>query len=107
MPPSARVLAVIAALVFLARAADAATPPLPRDWIDARTGHRVIRLSPDTGGGSLYFHQRSYTPEGDKVVLRTRDGIVAVDLRTLGVSTPKSELILADATPIATAWRTR
>jgi oligogalacturonide lyase len=94
-----------AALLALSSAALAAA--LPSDWIDARTGHRVIRLSPDTGGSSLYFHQRSYTPEGDKIVIRTREGIVAVDLTTLGRSPPKSELILAHASPIATAWRTR
>ena len=41
---------------------------------DAQTGHRVIRLSPDSGGGSLYFHQRGYTPEGDKVTIRPLAG---------------------------------
>ena len=87
-------------------AADAATPP-PSDWIDAKTGHRVIRLSPDTGGTSLYFHQHSYTPEGDKLVIRGAGGIATVDISKLGVSPPKFELLLPDATPIATAWRTR
>ncbi|NBW88077.1 MAG: oligogalacturonate lyase, partial [Planctomycetia bacterium] len=85
----------------------AAEAPPPADWIDARTGHRVIRLSPDTGGGSLYFHQRAYTPEGDKVILRTREGIMAVDLSRLGREAPRRELILPEASPIATAWRTR
>ena len=87
--------------------AAASAAPLPSDWIDPQTGHRVIRLSPDTGGGSLYFHQRSYTPEGDRIVLRTRAGITAVDLTTLGRTPPASELILANESPIATAWRTR
>ncbi len=91
----------------LASATSALAAPLPADWIDPQTGHRIIRLSPDSGGGSLYFHQRSYTPEGDKIVLRTREGIVAVDLTTLGRTPPKAELILANASPIATAWRTR
>ncbi len=84
-----------------------AAETLPRDWTDPKTGHRVIRISPDTGGANLYFHQRSYTPEGDKIVLRTNAGIVAVDLRTLGTTPPVSELILAGAAPIATAWRSR
>src|SRR5205814_948514 len=53
------------------------------------------------------FHQHGYTPEGDKIVLRTREGIVAVDLSTLGKAPPKSEVLLADASPIATAWRSR
>jgi oligogalacturonide lyase len=80
---------------------------LRRDWIDPQTGHRIIRLSPDTGGSSLYFHQHSYTPEGDKLILRGTGGIATVDLTTLGVSPPKFELVLPNATPIATAWRTR
>lgn len=77
------------------------------DWIDAATGHRVIRLSPDTGGSSLYFHQHSFTPEGDKVILRGAGGIVAVDISALGKTPPKYEVVLADTAPIATAWRTR
>jgi oligogalacturonide lyase len=88
----------------LARAADA---PPPSDWVDPRTGHRVIRLSPDSGGGSLYFHQRAYTPEGDKVLLRTREGIMAVDISRLGREAPRREVVLAEASPIAMAWRTR
>ena len=86
-------------------AADA--PPPPRDWIDSETGHRVIRLSPDTGGTSLYFHQNAYTPEGDKVILQTPQGIAAVDLSTLGRSPPKVEVIAPGVRAIATAWRTR
>jgi len=84
-----------------------AAETLPADWIDPQTGHRIIRLSPDSGGGSLYFHQRSYTPEGDKVVLRTRDGIAVVDLKRLGQTPPQPEMILANASPIAMAWGTR
>src|SRR4051812_31175447 len=108
MPLFTRFLFLAAA--FRLGAAAAETPadnPLPRDWVDAKTGHRIIRLSPDSGGSSLYFHQRSYTPEGDKIVIRTREGIVAIDLKTLGVSPPQSEVVLANAAPIATAWRTR
>ncbi len=82
-------------------------PPPPRDWIDEKTGHRIIRLSPDEGGGSLYFHQHAFTPEGDKVVLRTRAGIVSIDITQLGTAPVKPELVLADASPITTAWRTR
>ena len=95
---------MLGSLVPRAHAVDA---PPPSDWIDPRTGHRVIRLSPDTGGGSLYFHQQAYTPEGDKVILRTREGIMAVDISRLGREAPRRELILADASPIAMAWRSR
>ena len=80
--------------------------PPPRDWIDAKTGHRVIRLSPDAGAGSLYFHQNALTPEGDKVILRGRQGTLVVDISKLGLEQPKPEL-LTSAPPITTAWRTR
>src|SRR5215471_8513044 len=60
----------------------AQTPPA--DWIDRATGHRVIRLSGDDGGSSLYFHQNAYTPKGDKFVFNTRAGIAAIDLTKLG-----------------------
>ncbi len=103
-----RTLAVLfGASALRLSAADDVSRELPRDWIDPQTGHRIIRLSPDSGGGNLYFHQHGYTPEGDKLVLRTREGIVAVDLSTLGKTPPKSETLLANAFPIATAWRTR
>ena len=97
-------VALFPALLLLTATAHAA---LPVDWIDPDTGHRIIRLSPDSGGTSLYFHQHSYTPEGDKLVIRAAGGIATVDLRTLGVSPPKFELVLPGAAPIATAWRTR
>ncbi len=54
----------------------------PREWIEPATGHRVIRLSPDTGGSSFYFHQNAYTAKGDKLVFSTRGGLVTVDLKT-------------------------
>lgn len=96
---------VLAAALWSVSSLSAA--PLPSDWIDPDTGHRVIRLSPDTGGTSLYFHQLSYTPEGDKIVISSGGGIGAVDLSTLGVSPPAFEMIHPTARPIATAWRTR
>src|SRR5436190_1249638 len=61
-----------------------ATSAPASDWIDPRTGHRIIRLSPDTGGSSLYFHQHSFTPEGDKLVIRGAGGIGVVDISKLG-----------------------
>lgn len=95
------ILSVALLLTSLAHAA------LPSDWIDPDTGHRVIRLSPDSGGTTLYFHQRSYTPEGDKLVIRGAGGIATVDLRTLGQAPTKFEIVLPEANPIATAWQTR
>ena len=108
------VLSCHSVLVLRVLAADATSPtslaaaPPPRDWIDPDTRHRVIRLSPDHGGSSLYFHQNGYTPEGDKLILHTRDGALAtVDLTTLGLSPPKLEIVAPATRAIATAWRTR
>lgn len=99
---------ILAGLVHtLAFAAEPAPATLRSDWIDPDTGHRVIRLSPDTGGSSLYFHQNGYTPSGDKLIIHTPHGLATVDLSTLGVSAPKIEIIAPDSRAIATAWRTR
>jgi oligogalacturonide lyase len=76
--------------------------------VDPKTGHRIIRLSPDTGGSTLYFHDNRFTPEGDKMLIRLPGlGVGVVDLSTLGKSPPKFEMVLPTARPIAMSWRTR
>src|SRR5581483_11416115 len=75
----------------------------PTDWIDPATGQRVIRLSTEPNSSSLYFHQNTYTPEGDKLVFDSRAGIVAVDLTPLGAKPPKPELIVPGGRALATA----
>lgn len=46
-----------------------AASSLRDDWVDPATGHRVIRLSRLPGSSeSFYFHQNSFTSEGDKMV---------------------------------------
>jgi len=52
------------------------------EWIDAATGHRVIRLSNEPGSLSLYFHQNAYTPRGDKMIIYTPEGLATVNLKT-------------------------
>src|SRR5947209_9495438 len=79
---------------------------VPSDWVDPATGHRVIRLSGDEGGSSLYFHQNTYTPKGDKLVFDTRAGISVVDLTRLGKGPVKPEVVVPGARAISTAWRT-
>src|SRR5947199_29573 len=91
---------------LLAGAEEQKQPP-PTDWVDPATGHRVIRLSPDAGGSSLYFHQNTYTPEGDKLIFNSKGGIVAVDISKLGDQPPKAEVIVQGANAIAMARRTR
>jgi oligogalacturonide lyase len=74
---------IIATLLLLAAAAPLlGAAELPREWVDAKTGHRVVRISTAPGMSSLYFHQRSFTPQGDKMVIATADGIAAVELKT-------------------------
>src|SRR6476661_7694797 len=72
----------------------------PREWVEKETGHRVIRLSPDEGGSSLYFHQNTYTPKGDKLIFDTRAGIVVVDLTKLGQEPVKPEIVVPGARAI-------
>ncbi|WP_428940744.1 oligogalacturonate lyase family protein [Fontivita pretiosa] len=75
---------------------------LATEWIDADTGHRVIRLSSEPGSLSLYFHQNAYTPDGKKLIITTPSGIAAVDLQTRAV-----ELIVqGKARPIIVGYRT-
>src|SRR5260370_556765 len=53
----------------------------PREWIDADTGHRVIRLSDEPGSGSFYFHQNGYAVGGDKLVFSTRQRLAMATLK--------------------------
>lgn len=55
----------------------------PSEWIDAKTGHRVVRLSREPGSSSLYFHQYPFSADGKKMVFTRRDGIWTVNLETL------------------------
>ena len=54
----------------------------PTEWIDADTGHRVVRLSSEPGSASLYFHQNAYSPDGRKLVITTPSGISTINLAT-------------------------
>jgi oligogalacturonide lyase len=53
---------------------------LPKSWIDADTGHRVVRLTEEPGSASLYFNQNGYTADGKKMVYTTPEGISVLDL---------------------------
>jgi oligogalacturonide lyase len=68
------------ALCLFAAAAIAADPP--RAWVDAATGHRVVRLSDEPGSTSLYFNVNAFTPDGRTLVFATPTGIAAMDLKT-------------------------
>ncbi|MFZ1086834.1 MAG: oligogalacturonate lyase family protein [Terracidiphilus sp.] len=54
----------------------------PTSWIDAETGHRVVRLTKEPDSASFYFNVNSYTPDGKEMVYTTPEGISALDLTT-------------------------
>lgn len=64
--------AVLIAVALLGRiwpASAAGAEGLRDEWVDADTGHRIIRLSRLPGrSDSFYFHQNAFTPGGDKMV---------------------------------------
>src|SRR5262245_27033788 len=101
-------MSFLSPLVFVmafAQASAVAQAP-PREWVEKETGHRVIRLSGDEGGSSLYFHQNTYTPKGDKLIFDTRAGIAAIDLTKLGKEPVKAEVVVPAARAIGMAFRT-
>lgn len=89
--PHRRVLALYLCLaaafpagVFAASETTSASVPTepPTSWIDPDTGHRVIRLTREPGSASLYFNENSYTPDGNRMIYTTDDGISLLDLKT-------------------------
>lgn len=56
--------------------------PLPRDWIDADTGHRIVRISNTDHTQSLYFNFPAYSPDGKWMVMNRPDGVSLVDMET-------------------------
>jgi oligogalacturonide lyase len=54
----------------------------PQEWIDALTGHRIVRLSDEPGSASFYFHQNAYSADGELMVFTTNKGLSIINLRT-------------------------
>jgi len=54
----------------------------PKSWIDADTGHRVVRLTDEPGSASLYFNQNGYTADDKKLIYTSPAGIATFDLAT-------------------------
>jgi oligogalacturonide lyase len=57
------------------------TTKVPTEWLEP-TGYRVVRLTSDAGGLSLYFHQNGYTAKGDKLVISTKEAWPPIDLKS-------------------------
>ncbi|MFP9229996.1 oligogalacturonate lyase family protein [Pectobacterium cacticida] len=66
---------------------------IPREWHDAKTGRRVIRLSEQAGTSSLYFHQHAFSHDGQWMAVTTPEGIATIDMQTL-----RNTLVLPRAT---------
>jgi len=67
------------ALAALAFASAAGAKPAA-EWVDPNTGHRVVRISTEPGTVNLYFTQSAFTPQGDRMVVKTPAGIAVVTL---------------------------
>ena len=76
------------------RRARAGQEPAPRDWIDPATGHRIVRLTDDRGGSTLYFHDNAFSPEGDKLMFSTPGGIAVVDVAKIGTAGLTPEIVV-------------
>ena len=97
---------------FSPKAADVAAwsnpqPPLPKEWLDAQTGHRIVRLTGDAGGSTLYFHDNAFSPQGDTLMFSTPDGIASVDVATIGAGGARLEIVTGHARSGYFSRRTR
>jgi oligogalacturonide lyase len=84
-----------------------ATAPPPREWIDADTGHRVVRLTDEGGGSTLYFHDNAFSPAGDVLMINTPKGIVLIDVAKIGSEQANRGAIVSAARGGYFARRTR
>jgi oligogalacturonide lyase len=71
--------------------------PVLKDWIDADTGHRVVRLTDDAGGSTLYFHNNAFSPQGDTLMFSTPDGIAIFDVAKIGTAGARLEIVTSHA----------
>jgi oligogalacturonide lyase len=65
----------------------------PRDWVDSDTGHRVVRLTDDGGGSTLYFHDNAFSPRGDRLIFNRPKGIAVIDVGTIGTAEAKLDIV--------------
>jgi oligogalacturonide lyase len=72
------------------------------EWIDAKTGHRIVRLSTEAGSNSFYFHQNAFSADGTKLVINTPHGLSSVDLATHEIA----EVVAGRVQPLVTGRKT-
>ena len=81
--------------------------PPDREWIDPDTGHRVVRLSDDGGGSTLYFHDNAFSPSGDALMFNTPKGIAVVAVAKIGSADAIPTIVASGARGGYFARRTR
>ena len=81
--------------------------PPPTDWIDPATGHRIVRLTGDAGGSTLYFHDNAFSPEGNELMFSTPAGIAVVNVAKIGAGAKPEVIVDAGRTNSYFARRTR
>lgn len=86
-------LSAFNALALTAAAAES-MPAIPTDWIDPDTGHRVIRLSVESGSSTLYFHDNAYSPAGDRLIFNSPAGVVLLDIAQLGSAPRQPQVVI-------------
>ncbi|MDE1162077.1 MAG: hypothetical protein PW792_09045 [Acidobacteriaceae bacterium] len=59
----------------------------PKQWTDADTGHKVIRLSDEPGSKGLYFNLNAFTADGKAMIYSSPKGLHRVDLITFETTT--------------------
>jgi oligogalacturonide lyase len=74
----------------------------PVEWIDSKTGHRVVRLSKEPGSASLYFHQHPYSADGKKLIFSAPTGIWTVNLDTRELD----QVVEGSVQPLLTGFKT-
>src|SRR5437870_8717346 len=99
--------ALIASLLVASAAPLRVQTSPPRDWVDPSTGHRVVRLTDDAGGSTLYFHDNAFSPEGDKLLVNTPNGLGVIEVAAIGTPRARVDLLVAGARGAYFARRTR
>ncbi|MGN6366649.1 MAG: oligogalacturonate lyase family protein [Phycisphaerae bacterium] len=76
---------LLATCIFAAPAVAQSTAPTdtpPLSWVDADTGHRIVRLTSEPNSTAPYFNLNAYTPDGKEMVYTAPDGIHMLNLAT-------------------------
>src|SRR5262245_35629773 len=77
------------------------------EWIDPDTGHRVVRLTDDAGGSTLYFHDNAFSPDGNTMMVNTPNGVAIMDVAAIGKKDAALAIVAAGARGGYFARRTR